>query len=210
MTQATTILFDFIGRMQLPPIEITAWARPHLENLGNSLLGVVPPNGFPDDYERIRNRYTAVFTQRLNGVLRNVEIGFTKGAGFARAEQMESTEDWISAAEAVRLLKPVTGSDHSAKLAICERAYAGLVRARAETFTINNKTVQNEIIPKDFWWAKAEKLELMRQWFSENFENPAEHTPYESAEGATSTFGAAPTMQANNSTANSATSRRNV
>src|SRR5579862_3070597 len=30
---------------------------------------------------------------------------------------------------------------------------------------------------------KAEKRELMLQWFHENFEDPAENTPYESAEG---------------------------
>jgi hypothetical protein len=30
---------------------------------------------------------------------------------------------------------------------------------------------------------KAEKLELMIEWFEENFENPAERTPYESREG---------------------------
>ena len=29
----------------------------------------------------------------------------------------------------------------------------------------------------------AEKLEMMRRWFFQNFENPAENTPYESAEG---------------------------
>jgi len=30
---------------------------------------------------------------------------------------------------------------------------------------------------------KAEKREAMLQWFSENYEDPAENTPYESAEG---------------------------
>src|SRR5262245_21150284 len=46
MKQATPILFNFIERMQRPPAEITGWARPHLENLGNTLLGSIPPNGF--------------------------------------------------------------------------------------------------------------------------------------------------------------------
>jgi hypothetical protein len=49
MTQATAILLDFIERMERPPTEISGWARPHLENLGNSLLGVVPPTNFPKD-----------------------------------------------------------------------------------------------------------------------------------------------------------------
>jgi hypothetical protein len=42
MKQATPILLNFIERMQLPPAEITEWARPHLENLGSSLLGTSP------------------------------------------------------------------------------------------------------------------------------------------------------------------------
>jgi hypothetical protein len=168
MKQATAILFDFIERMQLPPIEITAWARPHLENLGNSLLGAVPPNGFPTDYKRIRAQYGVVFTQRLTGILRDVEIGFTKGAGFARAAKMESAENWISAAETVRLLKPVVGSDYSAKLTICERAYAGLIGARAETFVIDNRTFHNEKIPKEFWWAKGHAA-LEQRWETGDF-----------------------------------------
>ena len=105
MTQATAILLDYIERMQRPPAEIVGWARPHLENLGNSLLGVVPPNNFPQDHQRLVRQYSAVFGQRLDGILRDVEIGFVKGAGFARAEQMESTEQWITASEASHILK---------------------------------------------------------------------------------------------------------
>jgi len=91
MTQAAPMLLAFIERMQREPAMIIEWARPHLENLGNALLGCVPPNGFPADHQRIRHQYQAVFQQRLNGVLRDVEIGFTKGAGFARAGQVKST-----------------------------------------------------------------------------------------------------------------------
>jgi hypothetical protein len=46
MKQAASILLEFT-RMGLPPTEITGWARPHLENLGNVLLGGIPPNGLP-------------------------------------------------------------------------------------------------------------------------------------------------------------------
>jgi hypothetical protein len=97
MKQATPILLDFIERRQLPPAEITAWARPQLENLGNALLGEIPPSGFPADHKRIVAKYRAAFKQRLEGVLREVEIGFEKGPGFARAEHLESNEEWISA-----------------------------------------------------------------------------------------------------------------
>lgn len=175
MKQAAAILFDFIGRMQLPPTEITGWARPHLENLGDSLLGAVPPNGFPADYERIRTQYEAVFTQRLSGVLRDVEIGFTKGAGFARAEKMESTDEWITAAEAVNLLRPVCGSSSSAQMSICKRAYAGLIRSRADKFIIDDEDPHvNLDIPKEFWWAEGHEA-LKQDWALGDFETWENH-----------------------------------
>jgi hypothetical protein len=62
------------------------WARPHLENLGNSLLGVLRPNGFPQDHQRQTHHLETVFGQRLNGALHNVEIGFAKEHGFARSQ----------------------------------------------------------------------------------------------------------------------------
>src|SRR5258708_38419701 len=74
MEQARPILLDFIERMQLAPAEITGSARPHLENLGNTVLGGIPPSGLPADQQRIRAQYQAVFQQRLDGVLRDVEI----------------------------------------------------------------------------------------------------------------------------------------
>lgn len=170
MQLATAILFDFIDRMQLPPTEITSWARPHLENLGNSLLGVVPPNGFPADYKRIRFQYEAVFAQRLNGVLRDAEIGFTKGAGFDRAEKMENVEDWISATEAVRLLKTVCGTTYSAQLSICKRAHAGMIRARANRFIIDDDPPHQDVdIPKKFWWAEGAAA-LKQDWTPGDFE----------------------------------------
>src|SRR5208283_199075 len=72
------ILLDFIERMERTPTEIVDWARPKLENLNNSVLGVVPPNGFPQDHQRLTHQYRAVFKQRLDVMLRNVEIGDQK------------------------------------------------------------------------------------------------------------------------------------
>jgi hypothetical protein len=90
MKQAAPMLLDFIERMQREPAEIIGWARPHLENLGNALLGCIPPNGFPADHQRIRHQFHAVFQQRLTGVLRDVEIGFAKGVGFSRAQRWKT------------------------------------------------------------------------------------------------------------------------
>jgi hypothetical protein len=163
ITQANTILLDFIERMERPPAEIVGWARPHLENLVNSLLGVVPPNSFPQDHQRLTHQYRAAFQQRLDGMLRDVEIGLVKGAGFARAEKVESKEEWISAAEAVKLLKPVFNSAFTAQMTICNRAHSGLIRAQAERFIAGKEESSDFEIPKGFWWAKGHEA-LHQNW----------------------------------------------
>jgi predicted nucleotide-binding protein len=166
--QAQSILLDFIQRMQCPPSEIVAWARPHLENLGNSVLGVVPPNNFPQDHQRLIHQYRAVFQQRLDGMLRDVEIGFVKGAGFARAEEMVSKEKWIRAAEAVRLLKPAFGI-YDAQMTICVRAHSGMIRARAARLIIDSEAADNVEVPQRFWWAEGHEA-LKQNWTAGDFE----------------------------------------
>jgi hypothetical protein len=65
--------------------QITELARPHLENLGSTLLGVVPPCGFPAEQKSIVAQYQAQFDQRLTGALRDVEMRDYKArAGDAR------------------------------------------------------------------------------------------------------------------------------
>ena len=44
--QAAPILLDFIERIQREPETSQGGPRPHLENLGNSLLGCIPPTAF--------------------------------------------------------------------------------------------------------------------------------------------------------------------
>jgi hypothetical protein len=85
LAQATELLRHFAERMEETPKQITEWARPHLENLGNVALGQIPPNGFPADHQRIIRQYGMAFQQRLDGALRAVEIGFVRGAGFSPA-----------------------------------------------------------------------------------------------------------------------------
>jgi hypothetical protein len=170
MKQAASILLDFIERMQLTPIQITDWARPHLENLGNSLLGVVPPNGFAADHQRIRKQYDAVFSQRLSGVLRDVEIGFVKGEGFAGARKMEAEEEWVTAAEAVALLKSISGTAYTAQMTICKRAHAGLIRAIAAQLIVGDGKAREDVeIPRNFWWAEGAAA-LTQNWELGDFE----------------------------------------
>lgn len=166
--EAHNILLDFIERMGRAPTEIVDWARPHLENLNNSVLGVVPPNGFPQDHQRLTHQYRAVFQQRLDIMLRNVEIGHQKGAGFARAEKVESKEEWISAAAALNLLKPTMNYSMATK-AICARAHDGVVRACAEHYVWGNQSAVRYNIPKEFWWARGYEA-LDQNWMTGDFE----------------------------------------
>jgi hypothetical protein len=83
--QAMHVIRDFAEHMQVAPKQITPWARPHLENLGNSVLGQLPPAGFPAEHQRVRAQYLLVFEQRLDGALRDIEIGFIKGSSVAPA-----------------------------------------------------------------------------------------------------------------------------
>lgn len=85
--------------MERAPAEVVGWARPHLENM-------VPPNGFPQDHQRLMNQYRAVFQQRIDIMLRNAEIGHQQEVGFARAEKVESKEEWISAASTGLIVLP--------------------------------------------------------------------------------------------------------
>jgi hypothetical protein len=168
MKQAAPIMLDFIERLQVPPTEMTAWARPHLDNLGNSLLGVIPANNRAADHKRIVTQYTLVFRQRLSGVLRDIEIGFEKGVGFARAEKMESKEEWITPTRALDLLKFTLGHG-AATRAICSRAHDGMIRARADRFVEDLRVVDNAEVPTKFWWARGEAA-LTQNWKTGDFE----------------------------------------
>jgi hypothetical protein len=79
LAQAIPVVLDFAKRMGVAPKQITPWARPHLENLGNTLLAQIPPTGFPVEQQCIRAQYQLVFQQRLKGALRDIEIGFIEG-----------------------------------------------------------------------------------------------------------------------------------
>src|SRR6516165_1400060 len=71
------------------------------------------------------------------------------------AAKTESKDEWITAAEAVRLLKPISESEYAAKMTICRRAHAGLIRARAQHFIIDDRSAGGAELPKNFWWAEG-------------------------------------------------------
>jgi len=181
MTQAKQILIDFVQRMERPATEITAWARPHLENLSNAVLGVIPPNGFPNDHQRIIKQYQAAFQQRVDGTLRGVEIGYVKEAGFTAGAAMSEKEEWIGAARALTLLgmKQLPGTR-----TICNRAHAGLIKARATRFIRAGKSADNVDVPAEFWWAKGGEA-LSQNWTTGDFDTWIDHRIHLQAFGVT-------------------------
>ena len=158
------MLRECAQRMDVAPSQLTEWARPHLENLSTTLLGVVPQCGFPNEHKRIVAQYQAQFDQRLTGALRDVEIGFVKGSGFAG---MPKQDEWVSAAEAVAMLAPIL-AEYDARIRICERAHGGLIRARAEQFHEGQHVSYNHNIPKEFWWAEGHPA-LKQDWTAGDF-----------------------------------------
>jgi hypothetical protein len=76
-------------------------------------------------------------------------------------------EEWITAADALRLLKPVFG-EYTAQLTICKRAHAGLIRARAEHYIIDNQEAGAREVPQEFWWAEGHSA-LEQNWTSGDF-----------------------------------------
>lgn len=164
MQQATSLLGQFAQRMNIAPSQIAEWARPQLENLGSALLGVVPSCGFPGEQTRIIAQYQAKFEEQLAGTLRNVEIGFVNGGGFAG---MLRQDEWVRSAEAIAVLKPIL-PEYSAMLRICQRAHGGLIRARAEQFHHGQRIFHDHDVPKEFWWAEGHEA-LEQDWAAGDF-----------------------------------------
>jgi hypothetical protein len=103
LAQAMRIVLNVAERMQVAPKQIIPWARPHLENLGNTLLAQIPPAGFPAEQQRIMAQYRLVFQQRLDGALRDIEIGFIEGRSLAPTDSDRPVPSPPSSKELVSL-----------------------------------------------------------------------------------------------------------
>lgn len=57
---------------------------------------------------------------------------------------------------------------------ICERAYAGLIRARAEQFQIAGRASADKEVPREFWWAEG-NLALEQDWIAGDFSTWLQH-----------------------------------
>jgi predicted nucleotide-binding protein len=76
------------------------------------------------------------------------------------------SEEWISAATALALLGM---NHHFATGAICKRAHAGLIKARAARFIRSGKPSDNVDVPSEFWWARGGGA-LIQNWVTGDFE----------------------------------------
>jgi hypothetical protein len=86
---------------------------------------------------------------------------------------MSGQDEWVRAAEAVGMLKPIL-AEHAARRRICERAHSGLIRARAGQFHYGQRVFRNHDIPKEFWWAKGQEA-LEQDWATGDFSTWLEH-----------------------------------
>jgi Predicted pPIWI-associating nuclease len=80
---------------------------------------------------------------------------------------MTDNQEWVSASEAVSMLKPILDT-HSARKRICERAHVGLIRARAAQYHHAKEVFQNFEVPQEFWWAKGHEA-LEQDWAAGDF-----------------------------------------
>ena len=69
---------------------------------------------------------------------------------------------WIEAALALKIASNGAQQTFGA-FTLCERAYAGLIRAKAKTFIFGEDTKSDAEIPTGFWWAKGHEA-LKQNW----------------------------------------------
>jgi hypothetical protein len=94
---------------------------------------------------------------------------------YRETEAADESQKWISATEAVQLLKSALKGTYSAQMRICARAHAGLIRARADHFKADKKSEDHFDIPKEFWWAEGREA-LRQNWEAGDFETWIDHT----------------------------------
>ena len=68
---------------------------------------------------------------------------------------------WIPARKAVELLEADMG--HEASYAICKRAHADVLKAKAKLLIIGEQRAEDALLPYYFWWAEGEEA-LEQNW----------------------------------------------
>lgn len=77
-----------------------------------------------------------------------------------------ANDEWLTASVALDLTAQGYGQGSRA---ICKRAHAGLIQARAKRFMKDSQSVDNVEVPSQFWWAEGEEA-LEQNWTTGDFE----------------------------------------
>jgi hypothetical protein len=88
---AMRLLSEFAEQMNVKLRKLVGWARLHLENMGNALLAEIPSVGLPGEQQRLRKQHALIFAQRLDGALRDLEIGFVHDRGDSSVNERPKT-----------------------------------------------------------------------------------------------------------------------
>lgn len=104
--------------------------------------------------------------QQTLGALENLDREAEIPADRSKPIMSDSDEEWISAASALALL----GRNFEiGKRAICKRAHAGLLKARAQRFIRDGKPTDDVDIPVELWWAEGGAA-LHQNWTTGDFD----------------------------------------
>lgn len=93
---------------------------------------------------------------------------------------MSSGEVWITAREALTLLKPL--GHWGAVEAICKRAHNDMIKSRAERFMVDKVAKDDVEIPPKFWWAEGHAA-LKQNWDTGDFDTWIDRTVHLQAFG---------------------------
>jgi hypothetical protein len=91
------LIGDYVERRSSTPTELGAIARVELESLADRLLAQLPDAGFSHDAARIRAEYREKFQQRLDGAIRDIEIGLVEGRTIATTATANSESEGTTA-----------------------------------------------------------------------------------------------------------------
>ncbi|MEO6152986.1 MAG: hypothetical protein ABIT09_06945 [Croceibacterium sp.] len=96
-------------------------------------------------------------------------------------------EQWIPAAQALELVSNSANNIHE-RLALCDRANAGLVKTRARLLIIDSAKREHTTIPSRFWWAKGHEA-LNQDWSIGDFSTSIERREHWRAYGVSFALG---------------------
>jgi hypothetical protein len=153
--RAMQLIGDFSARSaELVPTVLAGAARPRLTSFETFLLTTIPTLSFPGEVQQFRARYAAVFRQRLDGELRNIEIGFIRGRNLVTPEPMVLNN--------IRIDNSVVGSINTGNVRAIDVSLTHLRGVGNDTARDGLKALTEAII-NDTSMPNAQKNELIEQ-----------------------------------------------